>query len=84
MGRLADRDLVDPIADAGDDDAEQLGEPRIDARAEERRAAPLARVDQSLAIRAEPPAVDERRGVTTLTPASRIRTSSSIEGHMGL
>ena len=61
VGRLADRDLVDPIADAGDHDAEQLGEPGIDPRAEERRAASLARLDQSLAIRAQPPAVDERR-----------------------
>ena len=63
VGRLADRDLVDPIADAGDHDAQQLDESRIDPRAEERRAAPLARLDQSLAIRAQPPAVDEcRRG----------------------
>ena len=61
VGRLADRDLVDPIADAGEHDAQQLGPPRADPRAEERRAASLARLDQSLAIRAQPPAVDERR-----------------------
>jgi hypothetical protein len=34
---------------------------RADPRAEERRAASHARLDQSLAIRTEPPAVDERR-----------------------
>jgi hypothetical protein len=83
VGRLADRDLVDPIADAGDHDAQQLGEP-IDPRAEERRATSLARVDQSLAIRPEPPPLMNAAVETTFTPASRIRTSSSIDGHMGL
>ena len=53
VGRLADRDLVDPIADAGEHDAEQLGEPGLMPGAEERRAAALARVDESLAIGAE-------------------------------
>ncbi len=33
MRRLADRDLVDAAADAGEHDAEQLGPARADARA---------------------------------------------------
>ena len=49
VDRLEHADRVDAVAQPGRHDAEQVGEPRVHARAEDRAAAALARVDDALA-----------------------------------
>src|SRR5947199_69154 len=55
------RHLVDPVADAGHGDADQLHETRADAGAEHGRAAARACIGDAIVVRGMAEPVDERR-----------------------
>ena len=84
VGRLEHRDRVDPIAEPGRHDGQHVGEPGVDAAAEDRHAAAShASMMRSRPSPSEWPVMNAAVD-TMLTPASRIRTISSTSGHFGL